>query len=334
MGLFDWFKSKPATSAENETAESELSVESRFAILRDDGVRALKMGEAAYAVRCFTAALELQDDLETLSFLAEAQYRMQDYAAAEPSLRKLAEAQPENLNVLLLLARTLSMLSRHAEMKSVCENVLTLLDKTPENEPWQAVARYHLADAHFHLDNPFQAIAEITLSLQLRSEYAEARLLRARILASMEQWNEALEDTSVLVEQTPENEDALLLHAQALAALVRNAEAESVFKQLLELNPFHRGAVVGLVGLYERMSRLDFALEVCNEAIELTPDFAEAYTLRGAIRLRLHDKMGAADDMKKGLELNPQQAAQLDGEFTNAENRMNECYRNLNPYGF
>ena len=49
---------------------------------------------------------------------------------------------------------------------------------------------------------------------------------------------------------------------------------------------------------------------------------------------RLHDDAGAAEDLKRSLELNPESATSLDGEFTNVENRMSQYYRNLNPYGF
>ena len=44
--------------------------------------------------------------------------------------------------------------------------------------------------------------------------------------------------------------------------------------------------------------------------------------------------MGAADDLKRSLELAPEKAAELDGEYTNVENQMNARYRSMNPYGF
>ena len=35
-----------------------------FQILKDDGLRALLMGEMPYAIRCFSAALKIKDDAE------------------------------------------------------------------------------------------------------------------------------------------------------------------------------------------------------------------------------------------------------------------------------
>ena len=84
MGLFDLFKSK-ATNENQETQEATAPQVS-FEVLRDDGVRAMKMGEVPFAAKCFTAALEMKDDLTTLSYLAEAQIRMQNYEEARPSL--------------------------------------------------------------------------------------------------------------------------------------------------------------------------------------------------------------------------------------------------------
>ena len=75
-------------------------------------------------------------------------------------------------------------------------------------------------------------------------------------------------------------------------------------------------------------------MAVYDEAIELQPDFAEAYKQRGGVRLALHDKEGAADDLRRALELKPEVVSEVEGEFTNVENQMSERYRNMNPYGF
>ena len=40
-----------------------------FDILKYDGVRAQKMGKLAYAIKCFTEALNIQEDFETMSYL-------------------------------------------------------------------------------------------------------------------------------------------------------------------------------------------------------------------------------------------------------------------------
>ena len=50
------------------------------------------------------------------------------------------------------------------------------------------------------------------------------------------------------------------------------------------------------------------------------PQLAEAYQLRGGVKLRLHDKLGAADDLKKALQIKPELAQSLEGAFSNMDN--------------
>lgn len=57
---------------------------------------------------------------------------------------------------------------------------------------------------------------------------------------------------------------------------------------------------------YVSTHQLDKALQLYDEAIDLQPDFAEAYKERGNVRMQLHDKEGAMDDLKKSLELAPE----------------------------
>ena len=48
----------------------------------------------------------------------------------------------------------------------------------------------------------------------------------------------------------------------------------------------------------------------------------------------MNDEAGAAEDLRKSLDLQPEEGASADGEFTTVENKMAERYRNMNPYGF
>lgn len=326
MGLFDLFKSKPQPAA-NEGSSDGKTQTVPFEVLRDDGLRAMKMGEVPFAAKCFAAALELRDDLPTLSYLAEAQIRMNDYPAARPTLERLVAEAPDNLTLHLLLSRTLDELNDPVAMKTAAEAALALDGNS-------APAHYYAAKASFRLGDPFNAIAQLTQLLEQHPDYAEGRSLRARILTGMYQYQEAAADTALLVEQQPDNEEYLDQHATVLAALGRGEEAEQCWKKILECNPFHREAVIRLCAYYESCSLRDRALALLDEAIELQPDFAEAYKLRGGIKLELHDKEGAAADLKKSMEMDPESAKKIDGEYSNIENRLNERFRQQNPYGF
>ena len=57
---------------ESPEEKAEKRREREFDVLKYDGVRARKMGEVKYAIRCFREALALRNDSETASYLAEA----------------------------------------------------------------------------------------------------------------------------------------------------------------------------------------------------------------------------------------------------------------------
>ena len=81
---------------------SKPTPESQYETLRDDGVRAMQMGEAAYAEKCLKAALDIKRELRTVSFLAEVYLRMQNYEQALPLLQEISTSDEDTLEVDLL----------------------------------------------------------------------------------------------------------------------------------------------------------------------------------------------------------------------------------------
>lgn len=314
-----FFSSIFGTSTPSETG--------KFDTLRDDGVRAMQMGEMPYAEKCFKAALEIRHDDKINGLLAEVYLRMRNYEAARPLLEDICRANPEALELHLLLAQTQGELQLFADERATCTAILA-------DRPDEPRALYLAAEADHGLDDHFGAIAHLTQCLTLRPDYQSARLLRARVLAAMNQWNEVLEDANELVNVDPENEEYLQFRAEALAALGRADEAVADLEAVRTLNPFNQKAVLLLGALYEQTTRWDKALSLYDEAIELLPDFAAAYKARGGVKHHLKDEVGAAEDLKRCLQIAPEKAAELDGQYTNVENEMNAKYRSMNPYGF
>lgn len=86
---------------------------------------------------------------------------------------------------------------------------------------------------------------------------------------------------------------------------------------MTELNPFNEQAFLYLGQLYITQNKLTEAIGLFTEATELNPNFAEAYHERGRAKLLNGDKEGSAEDMKKGLELNPKEIQNFNGQYGN-----------------
>ena len=107
------FLKKLFGTPENLSPEEEAQAAARrnFETLRDDGVRAMQMGEVPFALKCFEEALNITPgDRRTQAFKAEAHLRMGQYAEALPLLKALAADEPCNHDLQLMLLQTLGEL--------------------------------------------------------------------------------------------------------------------------------------------------------------------------------------------------------------------------------
>ena len=95
-----FFKSLFGGTDESPEEKKQRETEREVDVLKTDGRRALQMGQAEFAVKCFEKALQLKDELETRDYLAQALIRDDRLDEAMQQLSILHEAQPENVHIL------------------------------------------------------------------------------------------------------------------------------------------------------------------------------------------------------------------------------------------
>ena len=278
-------------SPEEEKQEQEAK---KFDLLKYDGVKAMKMGQADYAVRCFNEALKIQDDLEIHDYLSQVLLRQGELDAAVAELRTLAEAEPENAQIWIRLAQVAYMQEDYAAMGEACERAMAA-------EPDNAQACFLSAQARLGGQDVVGAIAMLTKSITLQADYADAYLLRAQTLLNMGDTASADADAQWLLAHVGNHEDALLLKARIEAAKGNVSEAIRMYDKVVEVNPF------------------------C----------IEAFRERGQLKFNASDKAGAEQDMQTVLELDPQQLADVSGEYSaeGIEQRVRQAYSAVNPLG-
>lgn len=291
MGFFSTLFGGRQLSPEEEKQEQEAK---KFDLLKYDGVKAMKMGQADYAVRCFTEALKVHDDLEVHDYLSQVLLRQGNLDAAMNELRTLGDAEPENAQIQIRMAQVAYMQEDYATMETVCQQATTL-------EPENAEPYFLHAQAMKGQQNPVGAIAMLTKAISLKEDYAEAYLLRGQTLLVMGDAASAETDADWLLEHVGDHEDVLLLKARVEAAKGQAQEAIRVYDKVVEVNPFQ----------------------------------IDAFRERGRLRLDLGDKTGAEQDMQTVLELDPQQMADVSGEYSaeGIEQRVKQAYSAVNPLG-
>ncbi len=278
-------------SPEEEKREQEAK---KFDLLKYDGVKAMKIGQADYAVRCFIEALKLHDDLEVHDYLSQVYLRQGELDDAMDELRALAVAEPDNVQVLMRMAQVAYMQEDYGTMVEACE-------QATKKEPENVQAYYLYAQAMQGQQNMVGAVAMLTKAISLQPDYGAAYLMRADVLLKMGDADNADADAQWLLANVEPHEDTLLLKAR-LEALRGNAgEAVNYYNKVIELNPFS----------------------------------IESFRERGQLKFNMGDKAGAEQDMQTVLELDPQQLADVSGEYSaeGIEQRVKQAYSVANPLG-
>lgn len=308
----NFFKSFFSGKSENAESEKQKNDKKNFEIFKYDGLRAQRMGRPDYAIKCFTEALAIEEDFETMGYLAQVYLQTGELEKSRELLERMIQMEPELTATYLTLANVCFMLEDYSAMETAAAQAVSL-------EEGNALAHYLLGKAKKGENDGLMTIAHLTKALSLKEDFMEARLLRAEALVEMQQYKEAMEDIDTILSQNQE-ESALLLRGKAQQSTGKEQEAENDYRTVIEINPFNEQAYLYLGQLYIQQKKLSEAISLFDEAIELNPHFSAAYHERGRAKLLNGDKEGSIEDMKKSLELNPKEEMQLSGHFHNLGN--------------
>lgn len=307
MGFFKSFFSGKNESPESEKKKSE---QKNFEIFKYDGMRAQRMGRIDYAIKCFNEALKLQEDFETMGYLAQVYIQSNQLEKGREMLEKMCTLEKEHVDTFIALANVCYMMEDYPAMADAAQQAIRI-------EEGNAMAHYLLGKANNGQGDGIMSIAHLTKAIVLKEDFTEARLLRAEALVNMHQYREAMEDIDAILAQTPDEENALLIRGKIKEITGEPDAAQADYSQVIEQNPFNEKAFLYLGQLFIGQKKLTEAIALFDEALELNPNFAQAYHERGRAKLLNGDKEGSWEDMKKGLELDPQEAKNLNGQYDN-----------------
>lgn len=307
--MANFFKSLFGGKAEEDQQKND---QKNFEILKYDGLRALRMGNATYAATCFIEALQLEEDFETMKYLSDLYIQTHQMEKAHEILNRMIHVEPTFLDTYLTLAHVCFMQSEYAAMEAAAQ-------KATEIAPDNAMAFYLWGKSMHEQKNDIMAIGHLTKAIMFNHAYVDALLLRAEILLNMHQLTEAATDINHILDEEPEDEAALLLNGRLKEAEDKTEEAEAAYRKVIALNPFNEQAFLQLGLLFIHLNKATEAIELLDEAIELNPNFVKAYQERGRAKLMIDDKEGSIADVQKALELQPKDGESLNGVFNNQQ---------------
>lgn len=233
--IMNFFKALFGGKEEKPEDRKRAEEERDFDVLKYDGVRALRSGQHDYAIRCFTHALTMKDDLEIRDYMSQAMIRADRLPEAYEQLLKIAEAQTDNVQVFVRMAHVAYMMEDYTAMADACEKAIGL-------DSGNAEATLLYAKACIGHGDTTNAVAMLTKAIGLKDDFAEARLLRGETLLKAGETAEADEDATLLLTNNTENEDVLMLKARIERAKGQAEEAILYYGKVIDANPFNAEA--------------------------------------------------------------------------------------------
>ncbi len=268
------FGGKEETPEEKRQADEAKN----FELFKFDGVRAAKMGQWGYAVKCYQEALKIKDDLEVRDYLATALMHNNELPLALEQLGKLAAAEPENAAIFMQMARVAYLMEDYGRMMQACGKAMELDKENPD-------ALYLYAQAHIGCGEVINAIALLTKAITLRDDFGDAYLLRGKTLLKMGDADSADEDASHLLSVFSDNEDVLLLKARIEHARGDDAAAIGYYNKVIEVNPFCTDAFKERGQIHYERGESKQAGEDMQKVLELDPgqlaDVSGEYSAEG-----------------------------------------------------
>ena len=192
----NFFKSFFSGKSEKPESEKQKNDRKRFEIFKYDGLRAQRMGRPDYAVKCFTEALAIEEDFETMGYLSQLYIQTGETEKARELLEKMAIMEPHVTNTFLTLANVCFIQEDYKVMEEAASKAIAI-------EEGNAVAHYLLGKARKGQDDDLMTIAHLTKAIALKDDFIEARLMRAEALLKMKQYKETMEDIDAVLAQNP-----------------------------------------------------------------------------------------------------------------------------------
>ena len=160
-----------------------------------------------------------------------------------------------------------------------------------------------IGDEYFKVGRYNKAIEAYNDFLKLKPKHVKTIYNRGRCYQELGQYNNALKDFNLVIKLDANNENALLSIGQEFYRKEEYNSATFYSKKVLERDPNNTMAYYLLGRANHKQGFIRDALNNYNSAINLSPDFGEAYLHRGALKLYLKQNRTACADLRKAVDL-------------------------------
>ena len=167
-----------------------------------------------------------------------------------------------------------------------------------------------LGDQYFEAGDYQKAIEAYNEYLKLKPRHVKSIYNRGRCYQELGDYAKAMVDFNKVVDLDEHNEHALLSIGQEMYRQ-EDYESAAYFSEKVIVKHRDNAMAHYLQGrANHKQGKVKDALGNYNKAINISPEFGEAYLHRGALKLYLKQKTGACQDLRKAATLKVEGAEQ------------------------
>jgi len=218
---------------------------------------------------CFehvSLALEQYPDTAELHSIAGVSFLLQeDLEAARGYFAQAAKLAPRELRYLVNHAEVLSQLGEP-------DKALTIFQEVLNHDPRYETAYIGIGNIHQERNNLDLAAAEFARAVRFNPASIAARNNYAVALVKLENYEDALEQTQIIIQAQPDHNTSQKRMAKLLALLLRFDEAIIHLTKALEYHPDDVFLLHEIGKAYDHCHQPELAIQYLEKAAQLNPD--------------------------------------------------------------
>jgi tetratricopeptide (TPR) repeat protein len=259
------------------------------------------------------------DNVQDWKKLASALYDKERFSEAIDAYQQVLKFEPQSESANLELGVCHLKVGEYG--KAIDE-----FKKVREINPWNVHSYFNAGVAY---DKGFKrvdlAIVEYQKAVERDPKYVPARFNLISCYRSIKNSNAALALAQKTLEIAPNDPNLHYMIGEIMFRdLNRGEEALREYKKALELNPNYAQAYIQVGNYYDKLGKYPFALDQYRKAISINPKSAEAYVQMGICYENMGKYTLSLDQQRKAITIDPNNVL--------AHVHMGYCYEMLNKY--
>ena len=266
----------------------------------------LKLAQFDEAVYDSQRAIKLDSTKENFYLtLVDTYFGRNNTRKAKDLLEIIEKKFPDNREALLKLGELYFLVKQY-------QKAIDYVNKSLKIDENQAKAYYLKGSIYRESGDTAKAISSLVTAVEQDNKYEDAFYDLGIIYAArknplaFEYYNNALR-------ANPSNQTTLYAHAKLQQDLGKIDEALKEYEQIQLIGTIGENCAYNMGAIYLELKKdTKKALENFTKAIELNPNYTEAYFARGLAYYKLKDRENAKSDLNKCLQLQPNHEEAID----------------------